>query len=73
MRWLVDPRRLTGALLAFVPDIVDRDGLDIAALLVPLHHPPDVRVHAPAAGDETDVDAVVRSNQTRLRHGRSLT
>ena len=70
---LIDAGRLTGALLAFVPDVVDRDGLDIAALLVPLHHPPDVRVHASAAADEADVDAVVRANHATLRHGRSLT
>jgi hypothetical protein len=58
-------------LLALVPDVVDGDRLDVGALLVALHHAPDVRVHPPAAADETDIDAVVRADDAAFgRHHR---
>ena len=65
---LVHAGGLAGALLALVPDVVDGDGLDVGALLVPLHDTPDVRVHAAAAPDEADVDAIVRANHAAAGH-----
>ena len=40
---------------------------DIAAFLVALHDAPDVRIHASAAADEADIDAIVGANHPALR------
>ena len=65
---LVDAGGFAGALLALVPDVVDGDRLDVAALLVALHDAADVGVHAAAAADEPDVDAIVGADDAALGH-----
>jgi hypothetical protein len=46
--------------------------LDVGALLVAFHHAPNVRVHPPAAADETDIDAVVRADDAAFGRHRRL-
>ena len=64
---LVDAGRLARALLALVPDVVDGNRLHVAGLLAAFHDAADVRVHAAAAADEADVDAIVGADDPALR------
>jgi hypothetical protein len=71
-RLLVDARRVACALLALVPDVVDRDRLNVAAFFASLHDAADMRVHAAAATDEADIDAIVGAEDAALRRRRHL-
>src|SRR5690606_11178048 len=65
-RLLVHAGALTRRRLTLVPDVVDGDRLHVALLLRPVHDARDVRIHATAAADEADVDAVVGAEDAAL-------